>query len=154
HVGPSDTAAVAAAARQVAELAEHEILAVLGLARRREKFFIRAVALVMESVDDGTVSVHFAIDGRPSERHDLAFARTEGQRKLGIIGTLRDGRNPAEGVVAADVLSQGSEDADEPALRRVTESLHERAAQLQEQMSGADEEAREELADQVSELER
>lgn len=153
-VGPGDTAAVATAIRNVAELAEHEILSVLGLAGRRQKFFIRAVALIFESLDDGAIRVHFGVDGRPSEVHDLAFARAEGQRKLGIVGALREGRNPAEGVVADDVLAQRSDEADSHALRRATESLHERVEQLQEQMVDADDTARQQLADQISDLER
>jgi hypothetical protein len=153
-VGPSDTAAVIAVTRQTTDLAEHEILSVLDLAERRKKFFIRALALVFESVEDGEISVRFAVDGRVSEMHDLAFARAEGQRKLGIVGGLREGHNPANQVVVAEILALRSDDADASALRRATETLRERVEYLQGRLGDADEDSRQEVANQISDLER
>jgi hypothetical protein len=153
-VGVDDTVAIAAATNQIVDLADVEILSVLGLAGRREKFFIRAIALVFESIDDRSVNVHFAIDGRPSEKHDLAFARAEGLRKLGVISALREDRNVAGGVINPDLLAQRSDDIEIAALRRATEALHERVEELQDQVADADEHTQLELAEQISDLER
>ena len=124
-VGPPDTAGVAAALSRATDPSDHELLSVLGLAGKREQFFVRAIALVFESTEDGEVSVHFAIDGRPSEEHDLAFARAEGKKKLGILGALADGSSPADHLLSVETLSRRSNDPETQALRRATETLQE-----------------------------
>jgi hypothetical protein len=154
-VGPSDTSSVAEVLKAVPEFADHQLLSVLGLEGKREKFFVRAVALVYESTDDGEVSVDFAIDGRISDQHGLAFARAEGQRKLGIVGTLRQQQNPAHGIISPDLLREGQESGDANALRRATETLGQTVDALHERLAiTEDEDDRARLMDQIADLER
>jgi hypothetical protein len=155
-IGPTDTTHVGAAIAQITELAEHELLSALGLSGRREKFFIRALAMVFESADKpGDVVVHFAIDGRPSEEHDRAFARAEGQRKLGIVGSLRDARAPDDAILGPSVLKQRADDAEVSGLRRATDSFRNRLGELRERAESVpDEAAQDDLARQMEELQR
>lgn len=155
EVGPSDTSSVADVFKEIADLADYQLLSVLGVDGKREKFFVRAVALVYESTDDGEISVHFAIDGRISDQHALAFSRAEGQRKLGILGTLRQQRNPAEGIISAALLRDGEESDDAAALRRATQTLGQTVDALNERLGVTeDEDERNRLIDQISDLER
>lgn len=133
EVGPSDTPAVAKLLADLPRLHDHELLSVLGVAGRREKFFLRGVALVFESVDTpGDFAVKFALDGRLSDAHGHAFARAEGQRKMGIVGSLRNSGVAPESILSPDVLADRSDEPEVAALRRATESLRSRVAEAEE----------------------
>jgi len=154
EMGPSDTPAVSRLLSQIPRLAQHELLSVLGLAGKREKFFLRAVAMVFESLDvPGDYVVKFAVDGRLSEEHDHAFARAEGQRKMGIVDSLRSMDAPAESLLDPAVLKQRSDNPEIGALRRATESLRNRLAEVEERAVHTDDDVqRDELSRQVDEL--
>ena len=155
-IGPADTAAVGMAITGITSLAEHELLKVLGLAGKREKFFVRGLALVFESADvPGETVVKFAIDGRPSEEHDHAFARAEGHRKLGIVGSLRELDGGPDALLAPEVLRQRSEDSEAAALRRATETFRNRIVEIEHRAAAVEEdESMEDLARQLEELQR
>jgi PLD-like domain len=135
-VGPAETDEVAGVVRNIRELSDFELLSVLDVVGRREKFFVRALALVFESIDRaGDVAVHFAIDGRPSEPHDDAFARAEGQRKLGIVGSLKGVDGSVEALLGPSVLERRSDDANVIALRRATETFQARLTDVEDQLA-------------------
>jgi hypothetical protein len=98
------------------------LLSVVDLDGKREKFFVKGVALVYESIDAADdIVVSFMIDGRPSPEHDLAFARAEGKRKLGILGSLSSDRLAVEKILGDDLLAQRVDEAEVAAIRRETD---------------------------------
>jgi len=45
-------------------------------------FYIRALALVYRSNEGDDIQIGFVIDGKPSQEHELAFARSDEFQKL------------------------------------------------------------------------
>lgn len=157
EVGPSDTASIARVVGNVRGLERHELLSALGVGGQREKFFIRAVALVFETADAARdVTVQFAIDGRASQDHDRAFARAEGQRKLGIVESLRSGGSTvADSILTPEILARRQDGVEVSALRRASETLRVRIGELERE--GAESGSRsvetsDSLSQQVEEL--
>ena len=138
--GPTDTTEVARVIASVLAETDSELLAVLGLADRRQKFFMRALALVFQPSDrSGDISVNFFVDGRPSPGHDQAFAAAEGRRKLGVLGDLnQDGLQTSQKLVSRELLEQLSDPSEVATLRRVTEDMRERYVKLRDQGPDAD----------------
>ena len=153
EVGPSCTLDVSAALAAATESAEFDLLSVLALDGRREQFYVCATAMIFESKEDGEVSVHFAIDGRPSDSHDLAFARAEGKSKLGILDVLSKVDGPAERLLTSDTLARRADDPKSASLRQASDILQTTITDLQHRLPEADLDARETLAEQISDLE-
>nr|WP_246400742.1 phospholipase D-like domain-containing protein [Jiangella mangrovi] len=152
-VGPSETSAVRTALDDVTRKADKELLTVLGLAEKREKFFLRAVALVFESADRADeTSVHFIIDGRASEQHDLAFARAEGQRKLGIVGSLRESASAVDAVIGDQLVAQRTDETEIIALRRLTEDYKNQLVAVEARTLSATDQQQDDLVDKASTL--
>lgn len=132
EIGPDDTSAVATTMREVLAQSDSDLLAVLGLAAKREKFFVRAIALVFQpegQVEDAAVT--FLIDGRPSPRHDEAFAAAEGRRKLGLLSNLHVSGLPAtQREVSSQLLSDLPKPDEIANLRRITSVLRDRHSRL------------------------
>ncbi|WP_086769818.1 phospholipase D-like domain-containing protein [Streptomyces bobili] len=147
-VSPEDTSGVASVLRRITETAQHDLLTVMTLDGKREKFFVRALALIFESVDRSEeIYVQFAIDGRVSEEHDLAFAKAEGLRKLGIVGSLRDVDPVVDALLGEELIKQRADDAEVEAIRRTTENFRVQLSSLEEQAESASVEKREQLVD-------
>lgn len=136
--GPDETSEVAELLREIPEFKDTELLSVLGLSDKRRKFFVRAVALVDQSVDSGDISVRFAVDGRPSEAHDRAFALSEGKRKLGIVASLKQGTEAVERVLGRDLVRKRTEDREASALHRATENLRREVIELEARLDAAE----------------
>ncbi|QWF84962.1 hypothetical protein [Amycolatopsis sp. CA-230715] len=153
QVGPSATAPVARVLRQIPDWQERELLKVLGVDGKREKFFVRALSLVFESADrSDEISVHFVVDGRPSEKHDLAFARAEGQRKLGIVGSLRDTQAEIESILGRELVQRRADSAEVGTMRRMTEGYRQQLAALELRAATATDEQKLDLVDQAAEI--
>lgn len=135
-IGPDDTSAVAATVRDVLAQSDSELLAVLGLADKREKFFVRAIAMVFQpDGQPGDATVAFLVDGRPSPSHDDAFAAAEGRRKLGLLTNLHESGLPAtQREVSSQLLTDLPRPEEVANLRRITSVLRERHARI---VSGA-----------------
>lgn len=135
-IGPDDTAAVAGTMRDVLAQSDSDLLAVLGLADKREKFFVRAIAMVFQPEGQpGDATVAFLIDGRPSPAHDDAFAAAEGRRKLGLLTNLHESGLPAtQREVSSQLLADLPKSEEVTNLRRMTSVLRERHARI---VSGA-----------------
>ncbi len=118
--------------RDVLTQSNSELLAVLGLADKREKFFVRALAMVFQPVGQpGDATVAFLVDGRPSPAHDQAFAAAEGRRKLGLLTTLHESGLPAtQREVSSQLLSDLPNPEEISNLRRITSVLRERHARI------------------------
>ncbi|MFE0437993.1 hypothetical protein ACFW2K_23905 [Streptomyces nigra] len=150
-VGPNDTDNIGSALRDVTETAEHELLTAMSLDGKREKFFVRAISLIFQSVDrPEEVYVSFAIDGRISEEHDLAFAKAEGQRKVGIIGQITDGESP-DSLLSEELLKQRTDESEVAAIRRTTERYRAQLSSLEEKVAVSADQQREELVDHAAE---
>lgn len=52
---------------------------------RANRIYLKAIALIYRAESGGEVQVGFAIDGRGSEEHELAFLRAKGPERLGIV---------------------------------------------------------------------
>ncbi|MCK2238960.1 MULTISPECIES: hypothetical protein [unclassified Crossiella] len=156
EVYASDTAAIAGAIKEITNKIDIEVITVTGVDGRRSRFFVRGIALVFQSVDSpNEFQVRFAIDGRPSEEHDLAFARAEGMRKLGITDALKQSAMAAEKVLSQDLLSQRLDETQVSSLRRTTELLKAQLNTLEEKGAVAtepDSDAGEMLTDEVADL--
>jgi hypothetical protein len=158
-VGPSHTQGVADALREGVDRLSarksapirRDLLQVLGVDGKREKFFRKALALVFESVDaTNDAFVQFIIDGRPSEQHDLAFARAEGQRKIGIVGTLRDAEGSVERELSPEIIAQRADEIELATMRKLAEGHREQLAALNKQSATATEDQRLSLDEQVA----
>lgn len=109
---------------------------------------MRALALIFESVDRSEeIYVQFAIDGRVSEEHDLAFAKAEGLRKLGIVGSLQEVDPVVDALLGEELIKQRADDAEVEAIRRTTENFRVQLSSLEEQAESASVEKREQLVD-------
>ncbi|WP_146069598.1 phospholipase D-like domain-containing protein [Arthrobacter sp. B0490] len=123
-LGPADTQMISRAVQQLIQQEPPEILSVLGVTGRRTKFFVRAIALVFQSLDAlQEISVQFAIDGRRSPDHERAFAVAEGQRKLGILDVLADTPVQPSDHFSPTTLGRMSEESDVRSLRLITRNL-------------------------------
>ncbi|MFJ6755730.1 phospholipase D-like domain-containing protein [Streptomyces sp. NPDC091273] len=152
-VGPADTAAVSLALRDVTETAKHDLISVMSLDGKREKFFLRAIALIFESSDrPDEILVQFAIDGRISEDHALAFAKSEGKRKIGITGSLRDSESTVDALLGEELLNLRADEAEVSAIRRTAENYKNQLSGFEEQVSGATDEQKETLVDLATEM--
>ena len=156
EIDPTFTNAIANTIRDQTSEAEQELIAVIGLDGRREKFFRKAVALVFQSVDRADdLSILFAVvDGRHSEDHSSAFARAEGRRKLGIMGILRDDNSVIPEILGQDVASQLADESEVTALRRATEGFREQLKRLELRSADASEEQKEQLASEAENIEQ
>ena len=147
QIDPFVTTVVANTIRAETTEAGQELLAVIGLDGKREKFFRKAIALVFQSLDrKDDVSVQFAIDGRLSDDHSSAFAKAEGRRKLGIVGMLQDSSEIAPQVLGEAILSQVADESEVSALRHATDGFREQLSQLKRKSEQASAEQRERLA--------
>jgi hypothetical protein len=72
---------------------------------KAKRFFYEAVALVFRSLSDDQVQMAFAIDGRISEPHELAFAAAGGISKLGIEKAVLQSRSDIsmENILGIDI---------------------------------------------------
>ena len=67
-----------------------EVLSIEGLREKRRVFYRRGVALLFQSTSPANApQVAFAIDGRPSQEHEDAFAMAAGLKKLGVMEALK-----------------------------------------------------------------
>ena len=68
---------------------------------RANRIYLRSIALIYRAESREEIQVGFAIDGRGSEEHELAFLRAKGPERLGIVkevmnsshSDLKDGRD-------------------------------------------------------------
>ncbi|MFG3519973.1 phospholipase D-like domain-containing protein [Nocardia nova] len=158
-VGPDNTTEVRAAAERIASQrdrdlrwARRDILTVLGVEGKREKRFRKALALVFASVESSDdISVQFIIDGRASEEHDQAFARANGRRKLGIGDSLLESHAVVDALLGPDLVRQRSDER-KTAVGRLTESYRGQLTALRERATGALDDQREDLEDQIAEV--
>ncbi|MFC9671504.1 phospholipase D-like domain-containing protein [Streptomyces sp. NPDC056949] len=151
-VGPDDTAAISLLLRDVTDTAKHDLITVMSLGGKREKFFLRAIALVFESVDRANdIQVKFAIDGRISEEHALAFAKAEGSRKIGLVGALRDPDSTVDALLGEELLKQRSDEAEVAAIRRTAEKYKNQLSAFEKRVSAASDEQKEPLVDLATE---
>ncbi len=154
-VNPKVTSLVAPVIRAETEQARQELIAVLDLDGRREKFFQKAIALVFQPVDRADeIIVQFAIDGRLSEEHGHAFARAEGQRKLGVMGSLREDDNVMREILGPVVTSQIANEDEVTALRHATDGFRGQLSDLEQRASRAQGEQRERLKVEAEEIEQ
>lgn len=155
EVDPSMTSSVAPVIRAETEQAGQELIAVLDLDGRREKFFQKAVALIFQPVDQADeIIVQFAIDGRLSEEHSHAFARAEGKRKLGVMGLLREDDDAIREILGPAVASQIANEDEVAALRHATDGFRGQLNDLARQSSKAQGEQRERLRTEAEEIEQ
>ena len=155
EIDPTFTNAIANTIRDQTSYVQQELIAVIGLDGRREKFFRKAVALVFQSVDRADdLSILFAVDGRHSEDHSSALARAEGRRKLGIMGILRDDNSVIPEILGQDVASQLADESEVTALRRATEGFREQLKRLELRSADASEEQKEQLASEAENIEQ
>lgn len=71
---------------------------------KRQHLYVPAIALVYRAADGGGFQVGFAIDGRASQEHELAFARGGGVERQAIAeGLHRPPVAPADGPMAERV---------------------------------------------------
>ncbi|XBB66367.1 phospholipase D-like domain-containing protein [Nocardioides sp. WV_118_6] len=160
-IGPDDTEAVAETMRDVLTQSDCELLAVLGLADRREKFFVRAIAMVFQPVGQpADATVAFLVDGRSSPSHDEAFAAAEGRRKLGLLTNLHQSGLPAtQREVSSELLADLPRPEEVANLRRITSVLRDRHARVlsstgpDEGSDAADPTEAEDVATQLEEAE-
>lgn len=126
--GPKDTAEVSGVLADALAQTDSTLLSVLGLSSRREKFFLKALALVFQADDrSGDTDVQFVVDGRSSPAHDAAFASAEGKRKLGLLSHLAgDGLLATQREVSKELLHRLPDPAEVARLRRITTELRER----------------------------
>jgi len=135
--GPKDTNEVGTLIAAGLAEKEGELLAVLGMAGRRHKFFLRGLALVFQPADRaGDASINFLIDGRPSPAHDQAFAAAEGRRKLGLLSQLEnDGLESSQRLVSRELVANLPDPQEIATLRRVTEEMRDQYSKLRDQDS-------------------
>ncbi|MBK5970290.1 MULTISPECIES: phospholipase D-like domain-containing protein [Thiorhodovibrio] len=86
-------------------------------------YYQKAVMLVFKAMQGNDVQVGFAINRRLSEEHEFAFARTNGPKRLGIDGAVREKTEVAEVVLLGDVeasriLQEASKTASKTGLIR------------------------------------
>lgn len=152
-VGPDDTSEVSIVLRDATETAKHDLITVMALDGRRRKFFVRAIALIFESADrPDEIQVQFAVDGRLSEDHTLAFAKSEGIRKIGITGSLRDAESTIDALLGPELLKLRADEAEVAAIRRTAESYKNRLAGFEDRVSSATDEQKEPLVDLTNEM--
>ena len=86
---------------------ERELLALKAI-ERRQRFFQPALALIYKAKDRDEVQVDFAIDGRRSYKHEQAFARANGAKKLRILENLKDSecKKLAEDILGREFVAQ------------------------------------------------
>ncbi|MEY9967554.1 hypothetical protein ABIA33_005625 [Streptacidiphilus sp. MAP12-16] len=152
-VGPDDTSEVSIVLQSVTETAKYDLITVMSLDGRREKFFLRAIALIFESADrPDEIQVQFAVDGRISEDHSLAFAKSEGIRKIGITGPLRDSESTVDSLLGEELLQLRADEAEIAAIRRTAESYKNQLAGFEDRVSIATDEQKEPLVDLATEM--
>ncbi|MFF3257388.1 phospholipase D-like domain-containing protein [Actinacidiphila glaucinigra] len=152
-VGPDDTSEVSLILRDVTETAKHDLITVMSLDGKREKFFLRAIALIFESADKpDEVQVQFAIDGRLSEDHALAFAKSEGRRKIGLTGPLRDVESTIDSLLGEELLKLRADEAEVAAIRRTAENYKNQLSTVEERVSDATDERKEPLVELATEM--
>ena len=153
-LSPADTPKLQEAfARTEAAHRGAELLKVIEIEGKRSRFFTRAVALVFHSLDDiGEHSIIFAVDGRRSVLHERAFEQAEGLRKLGILDSLKQSRDPALGVVQSTILQLRTDNEQRESLKQTTLKLRQHTATLASHLanSGTSVPALQEKYDSVS----
>ena len=68
---------------------------------RSHRIYLRSIALVYRAEESEEIQVGFAIDGRGSEEHELAFLRAKGPERLGIVKEVMNSSFP--------IVSEGRE---------------------------------------------
>lgn len=83
---------------------DRQVLRMLTIERRSRKF-LPAVALVYRAIQSDEVHIGFAIDGRISQEHELAFLRAGGLDRQPIFDGLRDAADfgPIDGILSGRV---------------------------------------------------
>lgn len=76
--------------RTVKASEDHTQLLRIKQIRFAHRLFLHAVMLVYKSSISGDVQVGFAIDGRRSEKHEVAFLKADGPSKLGVEKTVKN----------------------------------------------------------------
>jgi hypothetical protein len=76
---------------------KRELIAVKSI-EKAQKYFLPAVALVYISSQASDVQVAFAVDGKLSPEHEIAFAQMDGPRKQGITKTVLSHSNESGAV--------------------------------------------------------
>jgi len=124
---------------------KRDLLSIEAIEGRRERAFVPGIALVFAADGASDVQVAFLIDGRPSPRHEEAFAAAEGARKIGIVRRLRESVpfEAAQALLPADLV-RGATDSTEARQLRDAAVTFTRIA----------EEERERLLTSEAELER
>lgn len=122
-----------------------------------KRFYIRAIALVFRSTDGIQAQVAFVIDGKLSSEHELAFAGTDGMKRL--TGSLpSEPAEPQELAAATQLQQSGSESCDR-AIHAASTAAEVAAAEAAHALEVADsstdrETLRERLRTTQAELER
>lgn len=90
---------------------------------KRFRQFLPAVALVYRALQHDEVQVSFAIDGRISQEHELAFARGGGLERQPIFGSLQEKVHlPLDGILGGRVaeIVEAAEDLRQKVARVTT----------------------------------
>lgn len=114
-----------------------DVLAVRSLGNIKP-FYIRALALVYRSDDGDDVQIGFVIDGKPSQEHELAFARSEEfqtlakslsidpEEKKALAGSIPE-------QIGAEPLSQAANE-----LRQSTDTAEAHVAEVVQSLEAAE----------------
>lgn len=132
--GPTADEVSAADVSEVIRLAvgasrgEREVLRVLTIEKRFRQF-LPAVALVYRALQHDELQISFAIDGRISQEHELAFARGGGLERQPIFEGLHEKvRPPLDGILGGRVAE----------MVAVAEDLRQNAARVTTSRSAVD----------------
>ena len=80
---------------------DHHAIKVNAFVKRSLVMFRRAIALAFKQDNGRVVAISFAIDGRLSEEHELAFANSGADRRSGLFKDLFDAGKRRSEIVAA-----------------------------------------------------
>jgi hypothetical protein len=129
---------------------------------KRFRFFRPAVALVYRNESDGRVEVGFAVNGRLSEDHETAFAKSDGPRRVGM-DVLPPAVTPAslgvlDDVVAGAIVAALPSPARNQELRKAVAAAEADVASAREAVNAApanqQPQARAQMRDSETKLER
>lgn len=107
---------------------------------RRQKLYKEAVALVYRSPSSEDLQVGFALDGRISEEHELAFARAKGVEKTNLfknLGVEEDQEQVVE-LLGDDLANSVSKAEADPALRERLVAARSEVANVQRSIAESD----------------
>jgi hypothetical protein len=137
--GPGDTDQIATLLRQ-SELGRHDfdLIKVLGIDGRRETFYVQGIALVFQAEQGRGSEIGFLVDGRPAPDVEAAFSAAEGQRKLGILDSLREVDPAFESIIPDLIRAQAAPSREVDAMRQTTDSIRGQIERLEAQRSLVD----------------